>query len=197
MTDRLAEIAARLRKFAAELQPYQDTYDREAALLEDAAAHLESQAEQIARLEGERDAAVKAMDDVAAPDGEKSLAQRICDEFADFQMVIRHCSEIYDYVTEGQVSKPNTLPSVVKALADYATTKACEEAVKDETEPLLARAEAAEQRLARLEGTLRAWKDAREALWHAPARGAFAAMDKVRESEASLLAALAATPEAT
>ena len=58
------------------------------------------------------------------------------------------------------------------------------------------RALRAEQRLARLEGALRAWKAAREALWHAPARGALAAMDKVLESEAALRA-LAATPEAT
>ena len=51
MTDRLAEIAARLREVAAN----PSTYGTDAYLMEAAAAHLESQAEQIARLEGERD----------------------------------------------------------------------------------------------------------------------------------------------
>ena len=52
MTDRLAEIAARLREVAAN----PSTYGTDVYLMEAAAAHLQAQADTIARLEGERDA---------------------------------------------------------------------------------------------------------------------------------------------
>jgi hypothetical protein len=39
-------------------------------------------------------------------------------ELADYGVVLKHCSEVYDYLSGGRISKPNTLPSEVIALAE-------------------------------------------------------------------------------
>lgn len=82
--------------------------------------------------------AEQALDEVVAPDPDKPLAQRIRDEFADFQMVLHHCSVIYDYVSGGRISKPNTLPDVVKAEADDRERERTDEAIAEATEELRA-----------------------------------------------------------
>jgi hypothetical protein len=76
-------------------------------------------------------AASAALDALVAPDPEKSLALRICDEFADFQMVIDHCSKIYAHVTNGRISKPNTLPSVVLSVAEELEEERTTEAIRE------------------------------------------------------------------
>lgn len=62
--------------------------------------------------------ALAVFDELVAPDPSKSLVQRIRDEFADFQMLVEHCSKIYYHVTDGQISKPNTIPEAVIRVAE-------------------------------------------------------------------------------
>ncbi len=50
-------------------------------------------------------------------DGKLSL-KAVRAELADFSMVLAFVSSVYEHITGGQCSKPNTLPSVVCALAD-------------------------------------------------------------------------------
>ena len=57
-------------------------------------------------------------------------------ELADFSMVVDHCSRIYDEVTGGRVSKPNTLPEVVIGIANDLERERTDEAVREETEEL-------------------------------------------------------------
>ena len=65
--------------------------------------------------------------------GGKSLAQAVQDDFADYQMIIRHCTEIYLAASSGQVSKPNTLPSVVITLMEDRQAQEVKEAVNEAT----------------------------------------------------------------
>jgi hypothetical protein len=55
-------------------------------------------------------------------------------ELADYRMVLRHCSETYDHFTEGRISKPNTLPREVFAVAEELAQERFAEMVKDEVE---------------------------------------------------------------
>ena len=64
---------------------------------------------------------------VTNPDGSLNLDQ-IKRELHDAQMYYDHCTRIYDHVTNGRVSKPNTLPSVVIAIHDDLRTKEIDEA---------------------------------------------------------------------
>lgn len=108
-------------------------------------AEVEAQAREIAE-------ASAALDGYAAPDPDKPLAQRIRDELADFQMVIRHCAEIYCHVTDSRISKPNTLPSEVIAVADDLEAEHTWEAVAEETKKLRAKLSRVQARIAELEG---------------------------------------------
>jgi hypothetical protein len=94
------------------------------------------------------DQASAALDELAAPDPEKPLAERIRDEFHDFQMVIHHCSVIYGYVTEGRISKPNTLPEVVMAEADDRERERTDKAITEATTELKAALNHAQRALA-------------------------------------------------
>ena len=73
-----------------------------------------------------------ALDECVAPDPTKSLAQRIRDEFADFKMVMDHCSEIYDYASGGRISKPNTLPREVISEAEDRIQELIREAIAED-----------------------------------------------------------------
>jgi hypothetical protein len=112
---------------------------------EDLQARLDrAEAEGLA-LRAERDAyrqqlleASFALDEVVAPDPDKPLAQRIRDEFADFSMVLDHCSEIYDRASGGRISKPNTLPrEVIQEMEDLQTRQE-NEAIEEATAELVA-----------------------------------------------------------
>lgn len=76
------------------------------------------------------------LNELVAPDPSKELAQRIHYEFADFKMVVDHCSEVYDHFSRGRISKPNTLPREVITLADDFATQDVKEAVAEETQEL-------------------------------------------------------------
>lgn len=108
--------------------------DRLDAIRQKAEAHgydTKGDGDDVRFLLAEIDAASATLDELAAPDPTKPLPQRIRDEIADFQMVIGHCSEIYDNISGGLVSKPTTLPSVVLQLASDRTQALIEEATKD------------------------------------------------------------------
>lgn len=55
------------------------------------------------------------------------LLQALDNELADVQMVAAGARKVFDHVTGGKVSKPNTDPTMVCALADDECTKVCEE----------------------------------------------------------------------
>lgn len=86
--------------------------------------------------------------------GEKTLLQAVTDEWHDFMMVCSHCSLIYDAASRGMISKPQTLPATVIRVMEDRENEAIDEAVKEATEELQARAEQAEQRVAQLEKEL-------------------------------------------
>jgi hypothetical protein len=77
-------------------------------------------------------------------------------ELADYRMVLRHCSETYDHFTEGRISKPNTLPREVFAVAEELAQERFAEMVKDEVE---ARTDALQADRDRLAEALRAALD--------------------------------------
>lgn len=56
---------------------------------------------------------------------------KIMDELADFHMVVDHCSKVYDHFTNGRISKPQTLPSEVIAVAEDIMNGHINEAVKE------------------------------------------------------------------
>ena len=89
-----------------------------------AEALIELHAEQ-ARAE-ERERFVKAQGAAAALAPEvphEVIAAWLARELADFQMVIDHCEKTYCYFSRGKVSKAQTLPEVVIAIADDADSE--------------------------------------------------------------------------
>jgi hypothetical protein len=49
---------------------------------------------------------------------DETVAQWLKDELADYDMVMEHCSEVYYHFSGGRISKPQTLPSEVIAVAE-------------------------------------------------------------------------------
>src|ERR1044072_1705643 len=78
--------------------------------------------------------AAQALDDLVAPDPSKSLAQRIRDEFADFQMVLDHCTQTYAHFSGDRISKPQTLPREVFAVAEEWQQAVIEKAIAEARE---------------------------------------------------------------
>lgn len=76
----------------------------------------------------------------ARNDAERECAElmdRVFDlenDLKDFNVVIRHCSIIYDHASGGIISKPMTDPHVVIDMLDDRITKDCEEARNDALE---------------------------------------------------------------
>jgi hypothetical protein len=62
-------------------------------------------------------------------------------ELADYHDLMDRAAKVYEHITQGQVSKTNTLPEVVIALADDVMSKAINEAVSETTEELTAQLE--------------------------------------------------------
>lgn len=54
---------------------------------------------------------------IVMPDGEWDLEQ-VKRELYDYARMIQDVSEVYDHITRGAISKPDTLPEVVIAVAD-------------------------------------------------------------------------------
>lgn len=88
---------------------------------------------EVDRLRSELNSATEALQEWAPLHHDESmpLAERIAAEGKDFGMVIDHLSRTYYHFTNGQVSKPNTLPEVVFALAEDIARKEAEETVKE------------------------------------------------------------------
>lgn len=64
---------------------------------------------------------------IIAPDGVIDIGQ-IKRELFDFSELMSNAAEVYEHVTGGQITKVNTLPSVVRSVSDDYATKMCEEA---------------------------------------------------------------------
>jgi hypothetical protein len=54
-----------------------------------------------------------------------------CGDITDMAMLVKHCSTIYSSVTDGRISKPNTLPEEVERVAGDLETERSEAGVKD------------------------------------------------------------------
>lgn len=72
-------------------------------------------------------------------DGEvKPLPQRIADEMADFYGVVENVAKVYYHITNGRISKANTLAEVVMAVSDDIYTAECEASEKELREQVAA-----------------------------------------------------------
>ncbi len=68
-------------------------------------------------------------------------AQEALNELSDFNMMMDHLSRTYCHFSDGQISKPNTLPEEVFSIADEKETERTEEALaklREENERLRA-----------------------------------------------------------
>lgn len=119
--------------------------------VEAALKELESREAEIVQLRQERADIIAAIDEVA-PDPDKPLVQRVRDEMHDYRMVIEHCTKAYYHMTNGRISKPNTLFSEVQAVAEDCLT----ELVQEETRELEQERDAL---LSRLRGLSQQWRD--------------------------------------
>jgi len=54
-----------------------------------------------------------------------------CADLADLNMLIDHLSRTYDHFTEGRISKPNTKPEEVFAIADDLESVRTKELIRD------------------------------------------------------------------
>jgi hypothetical protein len=54
-----------------------------------------------------------------------------CGDITDMAMLVRHLTHIYSAITDGRISKPNTLPEEVERVAGDLETERTEAAVKD------------------------------------------------------------------
>jgi hypothetical protein len=61
-------------------------------------------------------------------------AEEINNELADLEMIAERVPKVYDHVTGGKVSKPNTDAEVVIALADDYVNEIVDEAVEEALE---------------------------------------------------------------
>lgn len=98
---------------------------------------------------------IKEIYDQFAPDEQKPLLQRVKDEWHDFRMIIRHCATIYCHFSGGRISKPNTLPDEVIAVANDLESERVNEAVKEENETLSRQAASMREALGWLEEHIR------------------------------------------
>jgi hypothetical protein len=68
--------------------------------------------------------ASRVLDRLVAPDPEKTLAERIAAEFADFRMVVEHCSAVYSGITNGLCRDVRVVPKVILDWAQENTSDA-------------------------------------------------------------------------
>ncbi len=90
----------------------------------------------VLRLLQEREAIEAALDEWARldPGEQKPLPDRIRDEGKDFNMLVDHLSETYCHFSGGRISKPNTLPREVFAVAEELRQEDFDEWLKEELE---------------------------------------------------------------
>jgi len=89
-----------------------------------AAGKAEGQEEERARFVAAHESAAESIPECPPEVIDGWLAR----ELADYKMVIDHCTAVYCHVTRDRVSKPQTLPSVVIAIADDFATEDYDEA---------------------------------------------------------------------
>lgn len=134
---RVPTMTAPLRYTREEMMEMADTLSSLHSSFQDAMDGAEISLSEIAAMlrqaaaEGQERADIIAVIDAVAPIGERTLLQAVKDEMHDYQMVMRHCSRIYDAVTMGRVSKPTTLPRVVMHIAEELEAERTEEAIKE------------------------------------------------------------------
>jgi hypothetical protein len=66
------------------------------------------------------------------PDG--ATPEQIQNELDDFHMVIGNVSKVYDHITKGRISKPNTLAEEVISVADDIVTELIMDEINEERE---------------------------------------------------------------
>ncbi len=71
--------------------------------------------------------------DIVAPKGRLNR-EAVMRELYDYGVILDGASKVYDHITGGMISKPNTDPSVVIAVATDKENEALEEILKDEKE---------------------------------------------------------------
>lgn len=69
---------------------------------------------------------------------EGATAQQIQDELQDYHELMERVSIVYEHVTDGRISKQNTLAEVVCAVADDVLEQQIKDAVEEKTEDLKA-----------------------------------------------------------
>lgn len=62
------------------------------------------------------------------------LTRSLCNELADVAMLISHCTEVYCHFSGGRISKPNTLPAEVVAVAEELENERVDREVKEALE---------------------------------------------------------------
>lgn len=68
--------------------------------------------------------------DIVVKDGQVDVEQ-VKLELADFAMILDWTAKVYEHATAGEISSPNTWPSVVKAVIDDNINRLCREAEVD------------------------------------------------------------------
>lgn len=64
-----------------------------------------------------------------------SLGERVAREMADLAMLCHHCTTVYMHMTDGRISKPNTLPSEVIGVAEDLEQERTSEAIREAQPP--------------------------------------------------------------
>lgn len=88
--------------------------------------------EKLAAVEKERDEAKEALESKR----DETVAGWMKAELADYDMVLNHCAEIYMHFSRGRISKQNTLPREVIAIAEEFDSEDINNAVKDATKEM-------------------------------------------------------------
>lgn len=80
--------------------------------------------------------------DLVETDGKLDL-DKVARELSDYSFLMHEVPKVYDHVSGGMISKPNTHAFEVKAAHDQRRQEECDEAVKEATEELTAERDAA------------------------------------------------------
>lgn len=141
-----------------EMLPYQDCNKALIpAAKEIARRHLTQTAalqKKLTAVEKERDEANEALESKRG----ETVAGWMKAELSDYDMVLNHCAEIYMHFSRGRISKQNTLPREVIAIAEEIDSQDINDAVKAATEDLRAK-------LAEAEAAASVMREALEGLW--------------------------------
>ena len=103
--------------------------DQDDAHTDDLDARLEAaRAAIVAHVAAEREAARREAQEQPPPE---LLEKWMQNELSDYRMVLDHCTRIYSHFSRGRISKPNTLPEEVIAVAEEFDQHDIEEAVRE------------------------------------------------------------------